>query len=238
MKYLYSIYFWIIGSILFLIILLFTITIGWIIKKETLYKIISKYFRFIFKAMLIKVETIYEKPIDINKAYIFMPNHISFIDVLLAGAYIPVYVNAIEAHTHFKWFLYGWAIKRFGQIPIDRTKPRSSWKSFQIAIERLKQGRSIIVFPEGHRSGDGHLQPFKKIPFKFAKEADADLIPMAFIGVEKLRKHKIWVKPHPIRIVFAEPITNQEIKKLSVEELHNKVREKITQMLNKYGFKK
>ena len=234
MKYLYSIYFWVIGGLIILFNILFVITIGLLLPVETTFKIIRIFLRFWFNAMFIKVEVIYEAEIDFSKPYIFMPNHISFIDVFLAGAYFPTIVNALEAHTHFKWFLYGLAIKRLGHIPINRSRPKSSWNSFLQAIERLKQGRSMVVFPEGHRSGDGHLQEFKKIPFKFAKESGFDVIPTALVGIEKMRQHLVWLKPHKIRLIFAKPITAEEMKNMTVEQLRDKVRKEIERMLEKY----
>ncbi len=243
MKYVYSIYLWIVGGLIFFFITLYTIIFTAILKPETLFRHLNFMFRFLFKVLFIRVEVIYEDEVEKDKPHIFMPNHVSFIDVLVAGAYLPVYVNALEAASHFKWFLYGWAIKRFGQIPIERGSKEKSWESFLIAIERLKMGRSIIVFPEGHRSGDGHLQKFKFMPFRFAVEAArqvdyVDLVPTALIGIEKLRQHTIWIKPHPIRLVFGKKITHEELKNADPHELREKVRNQIALMLEKYAFKK
>ena len=71
----------------------------------------------------------------------------------------------------------GWAMNRAGFIPIDRSNRRRAIDSLQLAAERIRAGKSVIVFPEGTRSKDGSLQPFKRGPFHLALQAGAPVVP-------------------------------------------------------------
>ena len=203
-------------------------------SKHFLYRYLSFTSRILLNIVFIRTKVIFEEPIDKTKKYIFMPNHVSLVDVLIASAYFPVDMNAIEAHTHFEWFFYGKIIKIFEQIPIDRTNIRASIKSFEKAKERLKR-RSIIVFPEGTRSKNGVMRPFKKLPFRFAKETDVDIIPVGFIGVSKIApEDNIWITPTKLKLVFGKKITPEQAKELTVDELNQKVRNEIKRIFEEY----
>ena len=232
MKKLVSIYMYIVGFLMVVVIFLTQLLLRPFFKPQKTYPIISFLFRLTFKLLFIKLEITYEEELDKDKPYIFMANHTSFWDVFVAGATFPFYVSALEAHTHFRWPIYGWVIKAYGQIPINRTNPKASWNSFLRAIERLHKERiSIIVFPEGTRSRDGRLQRFKKIPFKFAKEAGVDLVPVGFINVNDLSPMtNFWIQPVKIKVNFGRPIPSEQIAQMSVEELRDKIYQEIKRL--------
>ena len=233
MKYIYTPYVWFVGGLGFIFISMYELIGVKFTTPEKLFPFVSRFFKFFLKILFIRVKVQYNEEIDTKKTYIFMPNHSSFIDVILAGAYIPVYVNALEDESHFNWFYYGKVIKAYEHIPISKKNPRQALKSFEIAKNYLKRGRSIIVFPEGHRSEDGKVKRFKKIPFRFVKDAKVDLVPVAFAGLKKLRqKGKIWMKPAKINIAFGKIITKDEIIKLTTDELLEKTRNSVIELMD------
>ncbi len=232
MKKLISLYMYIVGVIMIIIIFLTQLLLRPFFKPQKTFPVISFLFRLTFKLLFIKLEIEYDTPITRGKSYIFMANHTSFWDVFVAGASFPVYVSALEAHTHFRWPIYGLIIKAYGQIPINRNNPRSSWNSYLKAIEKMhKEKISIIVFPEGTRSRDGKLQRFKKIPFKFAREAGVDLVPVGFVNVNSLSPMtNFWIQPTRIKVHFGTPIPKEEIAQMSVEDLQEKVYSEIKRL--------
>lgn len=226
---------WFVGATFFSWISVFIIIASKFMTPDKIYPYNSIMLRILFKLLFIKVEVINVEEVDTSKAHIFMPNHNSLIDVFLAGAFIPVYVNALEAESHFNWFFYGATIKAYGQIPISRSNPRSALKSFDVAKERLKIGRSTIVFPEGHRSKDGELKKFKKIPFRFAKDSGVDIIPVGFSGVHEIspESHR-WIKPRKITVRFGKKITAEEMKSMTAGELMEITRDKVYNLVDDY----
>lgn len=235
MKYLGGLYVWVVGGLMYLIIFILT----FILYPITPLRVRHTVFRFLSRIALtilfLRPKFIYEEKPDKKKQYVVMPNHVSMIEVIIMSGFCPVMVIGLEAHTHFKWPLYGLFLKAVKQIPIDRTSATKSMESFEVAKQRIKQNWSIIVYPEGHRSKDGKLGEFKKLPFKFAKDSGADIIPIAFKGVEKIAPEKsMFFIPRRITIIVGKIITKDEINNLSADELNVKVKSEIQKMIDSY----
>jgi len=235
MKLFTTIYIWILTPLLYFIAFLIIFIINPFVKNDIILKFIRFASKVILKILFVRETIIYEEAIDKSKTYIFMPNHTSLIDVLIATAYFPMNMNAIEAKSHFKWPIYGLIIKIIGQIPIDRKKVRESIKSYEIAKEKLKKGRSIIVFPEGTRTKDGKLGSFKNLPFKFAKEANCPIIPVAINGIIPMSPElNFWIKPAKVKIIFGKHLKPEQISKIETNDLKNLVKNDIIRMKKEY----
>jgi len=235
MKYLIAFYIWLVSAIYFLwFAMVFIVRL----RKHGPEKVFKKFegaLQRFFKLIFVKVTVIEEEKIDVSKTYVYMPNHVSFIDAFLFGAYLPTCGNAIEADRNFKWPIYGKLITAYEQIPIDRNNVRSSIKTFQVAKERIQKGRSIVVFPEGHRSLTGYLEKFKKLPFVFAKDCGADIIPVGVTGMQKLSpKGSFVIRPAKITIKFGKPIKAEDAKNMKVEELMALVRKRVIDLVDDY----
>jgi 1-acyl-sn-glycerol-3-phosphate acyltransferase len=228
MKYLISAYAWIVGGLYFILVCLITICLTFFLKPTTFDPWLKKSLRFLFKILFIKVQSVGSELIESNTIYLFMSNHSSLFDIPLLEAYVPTFVRGVEALRQFKWPLYGWTIRRLGNIPIDRKNIHASIKSIKITEKILKKGKSIIILPEGHRTLDGNLGPFKKLPFYLAKHAGVQIIPIGLSGLFQLKHKGSWlIRPRPVTIKFGQPIPLEKIQSLSTEELRNFVREKI-----------
>ncbi|MCK4890717.1 MAG: 1-acyl-sn-glycerol-3-phosphate acyltransferase [Candidatus Aminicenantes bacterium] len=194
---------------------------------------IKSLMRFMLRVIGIKVKVMGVENINPNKTYLFMANHISLFDIPLLSGYVPQLVRGIEADRQFKWPLYGFAIKRLGNIPINRKNVHSAIKSVGNAIQRLKEKRSIIVLPEGHRTLDGNLNPFKKLPFHLAKRSDSAIIPMGLSGLFSLKRKGSWIiMPGPVQINFGKPIPVEIIRSKSVEELRDYTKNVISGLID------
>jgi 1-acyl-sn-glycerol-3-phosphate acyltransferase len=96
----------------------------------------------------------------------------------------------------------------------------------------LKEEQSIVILPEGHRTLDGSLGPFKKLPFHLAKQAGIPVIPIGLSGLFRLKNKGSWlVRPSPVKIKFGQPIPPEKIESLSTEELRDFIREKIQDLI-------
>jgi 1-acyl-sn-glycerol-3-phosphate acyltransferase len=210
-----------------------TILLTFVLSPRRLDPWLKKRLRFLFKLLFIKVDCQGAEVVKQEQTYLFMANHVSLFDIPLFEGYIPTFVRGVEALRQFKWPLYGWAIRRLGNIPIDRKNIHASIKSIKKAEKELKKGQSILLLPEGHRTLDGQMRPFKKLPFHLAKEAGAPMIPIGTSGLFDLKHKGSWlIRPHPIEIRFGEPISTEEIQALPLQELSDLVRTRIQALIS------
>ena len=232
MTYLISLYVWIVGGLYFGLLCLIGIFFSYFIPPESLDPFIKKMLRFLFRLIRVRVVVEGAERIDPGKTYLFMSNHVSLFDIPLLGGYIPTYVRGVEARRQFRWPVYGWAIKRMGNVPIDRKNAYSSMRSYRKTEHLIRKGRSFIILPEGHRTLDGQLRPFKRLPFHLAKQADAPIIPIGHSGLFQLKNKGSWlIHPGPVKIKFGDAIDAEKIRSLSVVELRDLVREKIQNLI-------
>ncbi len=232
MKYLISIYCWLILIPYFVGFLITGLILSFLFPPQIYDPWLKFLLRFLFKLMFIRVEVEGTEYIKSGKIYLFMANHTSIFDIPILGGFIPTFVRGIEAKRQFKWPLYGWAIRRLGNIPIERKSVHNSIKSINIAAKKIQNGLSIVVLPEGHRTLDGKLRQFKKLPFYLAKQAKVDIIPLGISGFFTLnRKGTYLITPTPVKIKFGEPISHEKIEKLSEVEIRDIVKEKIQNLI-------
>ncbi len=228
MRYILSIYLWIVLFTYSVFFLVFAIIVSYLfpVKKYTPW--LQILLRFIFKIMFIKVEVEGLENISTNKTYLYMANHVSLFDIPLLGGYIPGYARGVEADRQHAWPLYGWAMRRLGNIPIDRKNIFSSLSSISKTASVITEGKSMIILPEGHRTMDGNLRQFKNFPFLLAKKVDVEILPIGLSGLYSLKNKNSWlINPNPVKIKFGKPISVETIQELPTKELRDKVREEI-----------
>ena len=145
--------------------------------------------------------------LDPQSTYIFMPNHASFLDTLLAFAYIPYNFRNIIKEEVFSIPLLGSVLRRSGQISLDRENPCRAMKSLRRAADLLKEGVSIVVFPEGTRSPSGEIQKLKAALFILPIRSRIPVVPVLIEGTfHALRRGSILVNPVPLKLTFYDPI--------------------------------
>ena len=233
MKHLISAYCWFFGGLYFILLLFLCIFLSFFIPQKTLDPFIKKSLKFLFKILFIKVRSEGAQYVEKNTTYLFMSNHESLFDIPLLEAYVPTFIRGVEAMRQFKWPVYGWAIRLVGNIPIDRKNIHASIKSMKTTEKILKKGKSIIILPEGHRTLDGNLGSFKKLPFHLAKQAGVPVIPIGLSGLFELKHKGSWlIRPRPITIKFGQPILPEKTQDLTTEDLRDNVRGKIQDLID------
>ena len=232
MEYLISILVYISGVISFLVLAFFVVTLSIFFKATQYDNFIKKLCRLLLKTFFIKVKVVGVKKVDPSKTYIFTCNHVNIFDLFILNGYIPNFARGVELDSHFEWPIWGTIIKRFGNIPISHKNPRRALKSLSHAKEALENGISIIILPEGHRTRDGKLLPFKKGPFYLAHKAKADIFPTAVVGAFEIKKAKnLLIKPGTITFKFGDVITYQSYRNLTTVELRDMIKEKTEQLI-------
>lgn len=223
---------WVVGFTLGTLILLF-ITLAAVLFPPSIYnKPACALLRLLVRIMGGRVTVEGREHIETTQVYLFMANHVSLFDVPILGGYIPIYARGLEAAEQFNYPVLGWFLRAVGNIPIARKNPRASWASMQHAVEDLKKGKSIIILPEGTRTRTGHLSPFKKMPFQFAKMAGVPIIPIGMSGLYRFKRRSSWLlHPGPIKVKFGPPISVADIESHTPEWLQQKVREAIESLI-------
>lgn len=195
---------------------------------------LKKLLRLLFRLLGIPVRVKGAERVESGRTYLFMANHVSLFDMPLLAGFVPGIVRGLEATRQSSWFLYGLAMRRMGNIPISRKNVFAAMKSLRRAREKLRGGRSLIILPEGHRTLDGKLRQFKRLPFHLAKEAEVDLMPIGISGLFTLKPKSSWmIRPTPLTISFGRPITAAEIRGLSERELRDITRRRIESLIER-----
>jgi 1-acyl-sn-glycerol-3-phosphate acyltransferase len=116
-------------------------------------------------------------------------------------------------------------MRRAGYIPLDRSDGRQALKSIEEAARRIREGVSVVVFPEGTRTHDGNLLPFKKGGFILASRAAVPVVPFTINGSMAINpRNRFELHPGTISIAFAEPVRPEGTGNVARETLREQVR--------------
>lgn len=170
--------------------------------------------------------------IDPEKSYILVSNHQSTFDIFALLGYLPIQFRWTAKAELFHTPFMGWAMSRIGYIPIERDSPKKAYRSMLRAAEVVRNGVSVIIFPEGTRSPDGNLQPFKKGVFLLALKSRAPILPITIQGTSKIMRKGDWrTYPGQVRIQIDPPIETAGTPALKEEELSQRVRSTLVKNL-------
>ncbi len=140
--------------------------------------------------------------------YTLMCNHQSALDIYSLIASLPFSFKWIAKRELFSIPFLGWAMTRAGYISLDRENPREALKAIEDAAGKIRSGANVIIFPEGTRSEDGLLLPFKKGGFTLALKAKVPIMPIGISGTNRLQPKGFLLarEPGEICIRIGEPI--------------------------------
>ncbi|MBW2145571.1 MAG: 1-acyl-sn-glycerol-3-phosphate acyltransferase, partial [Deltaproteobacteria bacterium] len=138
---------------------------------------------------------------------VLMANHQSNYDVLALLGYIPVRFTWTAKKELFRIPFLGFAMRRAKYIEVDRQSHARAMASMERAARQIREGTSVMIFPEGTRSTDGSLLPFKKGGIMLALKAGVPIIPIGISGSrEILPRDSLRLTPGTIRMVIGPPI--------------------------------
>lgn len=234
MKYIVSFYLWVVGFFYFNSFLIFALIVSFLFPASKYDPWIKKLLRFFFKILRVPVDVEGAEKVDPKKTYLFMANHVSLFDVPLLGGFIPGFVRGVESERRNLWFFYGWVMGRIGNVSIERDNIHGSIQSIRRTGKILKEGKSMIILPEGHRTLDGKLGEFKKLPFFLAKQAEKEIVPIGLSGLYYLnRKGSLIIRPTTLKVKFGNIISVDKIQSVSTTELRILIQEKIQGLIER-----
>jgi len=170
--------------------------------------------------------------IPMDRPVILISNHQSHFDMLALLMTLPRPFRVV-AKRHLFWIpVFGWCLSLAGMIPIDREKRSSAFQSLERAADRIRGGEPVLFFPEGTRSRDGELLPFKKGAFVIALKAGAPIVPVSVSGsLAVLPKGSIRIRPGSITVRYGAEIPVSAETLDTKERLIDRVRTAVAQGL-------
>ena len=216
----------------------FVIALFLITKKENaIYGPVRFFIRAGLAMVRVKVEVTGLERLDPKQTYMFTPNHQSFIEVPLLVTYLKRNPGYLAKKELFKYPIFGYGIGLIGVIPVDRSNTKNAVASAQAATANLRRGKDYIVYPEGTRSADGRLLPFKKGAFVMAVDAEVPIVPVTVSGCTAIMpKGEIKVYPKTVRITVHEPIATKGASWERIPELMAATRTRILSALKEERF--
>ena len=161
-----------------------------------------------------------------GRSYIYMANHMSNFDIPVLQAYLPVQFRWLAKAELYKIPVFGYAMKRAGYISIDRSDRKSAIESLNKAVNIIRDGVSVVIFPEGTRSSTHNIQPFKKGGFFLAVDSGVPIIPIIIHGTERIMpKKQLLIKPGNVTLEIAKPINSSDYTRKTKDDLMDKIRD-------------
>ena len=151
--------------------------------------------------------------LDPKGTYIYMCNHVSNIDPPVVVPALPRRTSVLVKKELFKVPILGRAMRMASLVPVDRSNRDAGIQSLRAAADVMRAGINLTVFPEGTRSFDGRLLPFKKGPFYLAIESGIPVVPMTILNsYELMPKGKNYALPGTVTVVFHPPLDPKEFE--------------------------
>jgi len=199
--------------------------------------ICAAYFRALFKIFGIKVNVVGKENIPDTHDFVIVSNHVSFLDINVVWPAITM-SSFIAKGELWNIPLFGWVLTHVGCIPVNHKDPRKNAGMGKLVSKRLSQGCPITVFPEGHRSNDGHLLKFQNGIFRMAKEEHFNILPITLVGTgERLAKTRLSLTPGEVTVVIHPLQTPESYAEKPMadfrDEIHDLIESALPYMKNK-----
>jgi 1-acyl-sn-glycerol-3-phosphate acyltransferase len=174
-----------------------------------------------FVGIKLKVEGV--EKIDLNKSYVVVSNHPSTLDIFTHITALPVSIRFLTKTELFRIPIFGRVLKVLGLPRIDRKNASANFEKINDSILKVIQNKnSIMIFPEGKRSNQKELLPFKKGAAYISKDFDLPIIPVVTHNAHNLMtKGEVWLRSGEIIIEIMDPINNTT--DYTVEELTSNI---------------
>jgi 1-acyl-sn-glycerol-3-phosphate acyltransferase len=167
---------------------------------------------------------------DPSRTCFLIINHVNLFDPFVLYATIPQYFRGLELESHFRIPVYGWMMKRFGNVPVpDTNRPSDLKRMWRLTRAALDSGVSLAVFPEGQRTRNGRVGPFKDGVFRMAMNFGTPIIPVSVVGAFEFNKKTGWLlRPGTITVYLHDVIETRDLRREDFEALRDRVHEIIS----------
>ena len=183
-----------------------------------------------------RVRVVREPGFDPQTTCFFISNHVNLFDPFVLYCAIPQFVRGWELESHFEIPIYGWLMKRFGNVPVpDVRRPADLKRMWRLTRDAINGGTSLIVFPEGKRTRDGHVDEFQDGAFRVAQQLEIPVVPVSIVGSFKHHRTGHWMFwPGEITVVLHNTIDTTNLTKEDVPALRQYVKETIEKPVEEF----
>ena len=200
---------------------------------RSLMKVARVWARSLLRIAGVRVKVDGLEKIDPGAAYVFASNHLSYMDTPVVLGCIPVEFRFLAKKGLFRIPFLGTHLAQAGHIPVPREDPRAAVRTLAHAAEIIREhGTSVLIFPEGGRSHDGALRPFKDGAAYLAIKAGVPLVPISVSGTrEVLAMHSAALHRGAVRLRIGDPIPTTGLTTRDRQAVTESAREQVARML-------
>jgi 1-acyl-sn-glycerol-3-phosphate acyltransferase len=160
-----------------------------------------------------------------KQSYVFVSNHQSAYDIFLIYGYLGQPIKWVMKQSLRKIPLVGLACEKAGFIFVDNSSPQAAARTIKEAEQRLKNGASIAIFPEGSRSFTGKISAFKKGAYQMAMNLKLPVVPVTINGsYEVMPRHSYLIHPHKMELIIHDPIPTDSMSSENLREAAQNIR--------------
>jgi 1-acyl-sn-glycerol-3-phosphate acyltransferase len=175
---------------------------------------------------LCPVKVIGKEKLNRKQSYIFVSNHQGSYDIFLIYGYIGQPIKWVMKQSLRKIPFVGIACEAAGFIFVDNSSPQAAAKTVRIAEDKLKDGASIVIFPEGSRTLTGKMGKFKKGAYQMALDLKLPIVPITINGsYEVMPIGSRRLNPHRMELIIHDPISIDIAGVENIREVAAKIRE-------------
>jgi 1-acyl-sn-glycerol-3-phosphate acyltransferase len=183
---------------------------------------------------LCPVKIIGREKLNKNQSYVFLSNHQGAYDIFLIYGHIGQPIKWVMKQSLRKIPFVGKACESAGFIFVDNSSPKAAAKTIKIAEEKLQNGASIAIFPEGSRTKTGKMDKFKKGAYQMALDLKLPIVPITINGsYEVMPISSFFINPHKMELIIHEPIPTEFINPENIREVATKIRELVDESKEK-----
>jgi len=182
---------------------------------------------------LCPVKAVGKEKLNKKQSYIFLSNHQGAYDIFLIFGHIGQPIKWVMKQSLRKIPFVGIACEAAGYIFVDNSSPQAAAKTIRQAEEKLKNGASIAIFPEGSRTRTGKMGAFKKGAYQMAMDLKLPIVPITINGsFDVMPIHSYRINPRKMEIIIHDPIPMDDVRPENLRELTVKIRALIDQSRN------
>jgi 1-acyl-sn-glycerol-3-phosphate acyltransferase len=186
----------------------------------------------ILKTCMIRVEVEGAENLEPGQTYVLISNHQSLFDTPILLAYLPVSFRFLYKKSLNRIPFLGWHLFLSGHIGVERKNPTKARESLDHAAHKIRSGTSVVLFPEGTRSYDGLMRPFKRGSFRLALKAATPVVPMTIVDSHLVMKRgRVTVYPRTVKLIIDRPVSVEGLEEEDAGKLLDTVRAVVSRTL-------